>query len=474
MNKISLIIKREYLSRIKKKSFLLMTILGPILLAALIIVPVWLSEVNKDIKTIAVVDDYQTKFNDSPFYKRFKDSPNLKFEYVTDDILNAKSNFKNTGFYALLYIPKSFLNNPKNVAMYSDKQIALNVKMYVENELEKTVENLKMSSNLYEELKKLNIDTTNIHNENYEQKCIEIADKLKSSVKSPVVVITNKMNDDGSEERNSSIVITFLAYFSGFLIYMFVFLFGAQLMRGVIEEKTNRIVEIIISSVKPFQLMIGKIIGIAMVGLTQFLLWVVLTFTIVTTAQAIAPHKLNFNRTDQVLAQADLATKTAINSEQAIQINEMMLSISSINFGVIITMFIFYFLAGYLFYAALFAAVGAAVDSDTDTQQFMLPLSLPLAFGVIMLQFVIMNPQSSLSYWLSIIPFTSPIIMMARLPFGVPVYTGSCDLIVSALLLILGIIFNTWIAAKIYRTGILMYGKKVGYREIWKWIRYKS
>ena len=214
----------------------------------------------------------------------------------------------------------------------------------------------------------------------------------------------------------------------------------------------------------------GKILGIALVGLTQFLLWIILTFTIVSVVQIAFPGKLEFAKEQQIITQSDGGIVTPAPEASNEKINEILVQIGAINFPFIISMFLFYFLGGYLFYSALFAAIGSAVDNETDTQQFMLPISIPLIIGIVMIQFVLNNPQGPIASWMSIIPFTSPIIMMVRAPFGVP----PIDLILSMLMLIAGILFNIWLAAKIYRTGILMYGKKISYKELWKWIKYKN
>jgi len=263
------------------------------------------------------------------------------------------------------------------------------------------------------------------------------------------------------------------------MIYMFIFMFGSQLMRGVIEEKTNRIVEVIVSSVKPFQLMLGKIIGVALVGLTQFLLWVVFTTILVGAFQQTFPDKFKAPAAQQQFVTGQQMQPQAIADETTANLkvetgnetaNQIFEAIASINFPVMIVSFIFFFIGGYLLYGALFAAIGSAVDNEADTQQFMLPVTVPLILAIVMMQYVINNPEGPLSWWLSMIPFTSPVIMMIRIPFGVPYW----ELALSAVLLIAGFLATTWLAAKIYRTGILMYGKKVNYAELWKWIRYKG
>jgi ABC-2 type transport system permease protein len=246
-------------------------------------------------------------------------------------------------------------------------------------------------------------------------------------------------------------------------------------MRGVIEEKTNRIVEVIISSVKPFQLMMGKIIGVAMVGLTQFLLWILLTAAIVVTFSAAFADKLTGGSAkEMIMTEQNRLISSGDNAQQEItdisELNIAWEAVKSVNYTVVLGCFLFFFLGGYLLYASLFAAIGAAVDNEADTQQFMLPVTIPLIFALIMISFVINNPEGPAVFWLSIIPLTSPIIMMARIPFGVPF----ADMILSMILLILGFLATTWMAGKIYRTGILMYGKKVSYRELWKWLKYRS
>lgn len=243
------------------------------------------------------------------------------------------------------------------------------------------------------------------------------------------------------------------------------------------EEKTSRIVEVILSSVKPFELMMGKIIGVALVGLTQFLLWLVLTVSLYTIANVTLLKSFNENisktmqqKEEAVKASADLDYVTLQKTKQPNKIFELYEGLQSINFKQLTLLFIFYFLGGYLLYSALFAAIGAAVDNEADTQQFMLPITIPLVFSFVIAQVIIQDPESSLSFWFSIIPLTSPIIMMVRLPFGVPMW----EVALSMSLLIIGFIVTTWIAARIYRTGILMYGKKITYKELWKWLFYKG
>jgi ABC-2 type transport system permease protein len=257
-----------------------------------------------------------------------------------------------------------------------------------------------------------------------------------------------------------------VGFAAAILIYMSLFIYGIQVMRGIIEEKTSRIVEVIISSVKPFQLMMGKIIGIGLVGLTQFLLWIILSVGLMSVASTI----LFKDQAEQVKSEIPMADPSAAVAQKAPG-SDILKAVQTIEWTYILPVFIVFFLGGYMLYSALFAAVGSAVETDTETQQFMLPITLPLLFTYIMsFSFIVNNPDSSLSFWLSIIPFTSPIAMMVRLPFGVP----NWELALSIVLLIGGFLFTTWIASRIYRVGILMYGKKVSFKELGKWFMYNE
>lgn len=448
MNKIALIIKREFLTRVKKRSFLIMTILGPVLMAALFIVPIYVAQLSDEVRKIEVLDETGLFFN------KFENSDNLIFEHTYTDIYTAKENFSKTDYYALLYIPRTELKVPNSAFLYSDKTPNIHIKSYIKDVIRKEIESLKLEAS-------------------------GIDQNILNSIKTQISLKTFKITEEGKLEKSSSEVSMAIGLFSGILIYFFIFLFGAQVMRGVIEEKTNRIVEVIVSSVKPFQLMMGKIVGVALVGLTQLLLWIVLTFMIITFVKTSFPETFSKPTTEHSLIQSKIPGQELLDSqalsgesseENQEQVNQVVEAIYSINFGVMIFSFIFFFLGGYLLYAALFAAIGSAVDNETDTQQFMLPITVPLIFSILMAQFITTNPDGPVAFWLSIIPLTSPIIMMIRIPYGVPYF----DLTLSVILLILGFIATTWLAGKIYRTGILMYGKKINYMELWKWLRYRN
>ncbi|HTX89392.1 MAG TPA: ABC transporter permease [Bacteroidales bacterium] len=459
MKKILLIIRREYLTRVRKRSFVVMTILGPLLMAALVIVPIYVATMSNEKKSIAVIDETGL------FFEKFKDADNIHFHYLVSDIGTAKENFSKADDYAILYIPKTELSLPMNAILYSSKQININVDSYIKSVMSKTVEELKLEA----KLRDLPLPA---------DKKITPDDILKS-IKSSVNITTIKIGGQGKEEKSYPEVTFVLGLFSSIMIYFFIFMFGAQVMRGVIEEKTSRIIEVIISSVKPFELMMGKIIGVALVGLTQFLLWVVLTFSIVTvvtstfsgkiTSKSVTEQAIGSRMPGMTAGQVQPAGNLTRQENQG-GVNEVLDAIDSIDFPLMICSFIFFFLFGYLMYAALFAAIGSAVDSEADTQQFMLPITIPLIFSIIMAQYVVQNPEGQLSVWLSMIPLTSPVIMMIRIPFGV----SYLEMAASMFLLILGFLGATWLAAKVYRTGILMYGKKVSYREMWKWIRYRG
>lgn len=445
MNKIGLIIRREYLTRVKKKSFIVMTFLGPLLMAAVWIVPFFLTTLGDDIKVISVLDE------SGMFMKDLSGDENTKFVIAVNDLEVAKENLITSENYALLYIPLPEASLPTSAILYSDGQASLDIKNYIKVTMKKSVEDEKLR----------------LHG---------IERDVLRSIKTNVFVSSIKLDGSGNEEKSSVETNMVVGLFSAILIYFFIFLFGAQVMRGVIEEKTSRVIEIIVSSVKPFQLMMGKIVGIAMVGLTQFILWIVLTLIIVggfqlaySDAFKAADPMPTYTSQGLFPQQADGGQEVA-QDFQGESMNFMLEAMMAINFPLVIGAFIFFFIGGYLLYAALFAAIGSAVDSEADTQQFMMPITIPLILSIVMAQFIINDPGGQVAFWFSMFPFTSPIIMMLRIPFGVQVW----ELALSGALLIAGFIFTTYIAGRIYRTGILMYGKKVSYKELWKWFFYKG
>ncbi len=411
-----------------------MSILGPILFGCLFILPIWLATKDSDEKVVQVV-------NESEYFADSIASRNkIQFELTSQPLATALVELSESKFDALLYIPKFDINAPEGFQIiYAQNSMGIDFERNIERVLEKQLEAVRMGA--------FGISQSRL-------------DSLKADIN-----ITFKNNKTGEEETNAG-VASVIGYATAFAIYMFIFIYGAQVMRGVAEEKTNRIVEVIISSVKPFQLMMGKIIGIALVVLTQLAIWITLTSAIYTGIGAYYADELKQSNNNSTEV---LASPTA-KMEQAQMVKKMMGSLEGINFPILIFSFMFYFLGGYLMYAALFAMIGAAVDSMEDSQQFMLPITIPLIASIVMLGAVLQDPHGTLATWMSIIPLTSPVIMMMRVPFDVPMM----ELIISMLCLAGGFIFSTWFAGRIYRVGILMHGSKVNYKILWKWFFIKQ
>lgn len=440
MHTIFLIIKREYLTRVRKKSFLVMTILGPLLIFGFYAIIGWAAVSSINQKKVEVVDE------SARFVDKFKDDSETKFTFSKKPLSTAKKDFVKEGYDALVFIPKNVIEEPKTVQIFAEKSVSLTLQNNIEQAISKEIETIKLSQ-------------------------AGITQKIIQDAKVNVDAQTINLSD-GSEKSSNAIAMTVIGYFCAFMIYISVFIYGTQVMRGVMEEKTNRIVEVIISSVKPFQLMLGKIMGVALVGLTQFMLWILLTVGLFTVGGAVIGDKAERGRqamqTNSAMAQnaPELQDEKVKNNAIA----SVLQAVETLNIPLIVGCFLFYFLGGYLLYSALFGAVGAAVDNETETQQFMFPITIPIIGAIAVAQFVIKDPDGALAFWTSIIPFTSPVVMMVRIPFGVPVW----ELILSMILLVLGFMGTTWLAARIYRVGILMYGKKVTYKELSKWIFYKA
>lgn len=445
MNKISLIIWREYFERIRKKSFIVMSLLGPILLAGGFAVMIWLANADKTEQKIEVIDASMAfgKLPDNEFIRFY--NPDIKIE-------QARKEFYNTDFTCILYIPYNVAQSSKApVELYFKKSPGFAVNQYIRDVMEKRLYELKLAAN--------NIDPSIIKNARQ------------------TIEITNiKVDEGGKIKESKTDILMGVGFACGILIFVFLTVYGAQVMRSVMEEKTSRIVEVIVSSVKPFQLMMGKIIGVAFVGITQFVIWILLTVMLTTVLSATllkdvtADAMKNRARMEIIYKQgSNVQMKTLPKIDSRMEALGMIEDLQGLNFMEITICFFLYFLGGYLFYSALFAAIGSAVDSEADTQQFMLPVMLPLTVGYMMTVNVMQNPEGNIAFWGSMIPFTSPIVMLARLPHGVPPW----QIWVSLSLLVLGFIFTVWLAGRIYRTGILMYGKKVSWREVLKWVTYK-
>ena len=435
--KIGIIIEREYLTRVRKRSFILITFLAPLFFAALMFLPIILMRHQEkfDGKRVIAVCDETTLF-----YGKLGNTDINTFLYIDNDIDDAKSLVKEGLYDGVLYIPATSLSVPTSAEIYSMKQLPMSLTSHIRSQMKQVVEHQKLlASGIDPAIVKASATSINLQ--------------------------SIKMSEKDGEQKSFSEFELILGLFLALVIYVVIFIFGSQVMRGVIEEKTNRIVEVIISSVKPFELMMGKIIGVALVGLTQFLLWGVFTLAIYSVASAFLPTQDVFSAGTVMTEQIAEASATAEGSGMLQEVFEV---IDSINFKDILWCFLFYFIGGYFLYSAMFAAVGAAVDNETDTQQFATPISLILVLPMVCSSIIANAPDSSIALWLSMIPFTAPVGMMLRIPFGVPIW----QIAVSVTLLFATFILFTWLASKVYRTGILMYGKKVSWKEIFKWIKY--
>ena len=436
MNNIGLIIAREYMTRVKKKSFIIMTFLAPLLFVGIFALIFWLSDQGGESKSIEVLDE------SGLFPELFVSDDDETYIYIDASLDSAKKHVENGIIDGLIYIPElSDLDDPKGVSFYAPGNPSLSLVRSIERRIENEIESIKL----------LRSGLTQ-----------EILDGLESNVS----IHSINLSSSGEEKDSSSGTATGVGYVAAFMIYMFIFIYGAQCMRGVIEEKTSRIVEVIISSVRPFHLMMGKVIGIAAVGFTQLLMWIVLTAVLGSVGINVFSARMEASRqmTDAIEQSADIQAQSENPAD------EIMKSVNSINIPLTLGAFIFYFICGYLLYSALFAAVGSAVDSDADAQQFMFPITIPLIAAIASLGAVLIEPHGTFAFWMSMIPFTSPVVMMMRVPFGVPLW----ELGLSMILLIAGFVFTIWLASRIYRIGILMHGTKVNYKVLAKWFMMKN
>ncbi|MGL4780788.1 MAG: ABC transporter permease [Bacteroidales bacterium] len=437
MSKIGLVIQREYTSKVKNKTFLLITFLTPFIMIAMMAVPLWLSTLkDSSAKKVGLVDY-------SGLYKEVLKNTDqfVFFNLENEDIkLNAGDDKAEDAYDAYIVINAPITKENNKISFISLKQIPVELRAYVEGNLEEYVYNQNLANSGVENIKNI-IEDARVR----------------------INVDTIKRMDTGEEVSSSGEIAGVIGIFTTFLIYMFIFMYGAQVMNSVVEEKTNRIVEILVSSVSPVELMMGKILAIALVGLTQMMIWVVMIGAAVTymgvafglTSKGVDPA--------QVAGMAQMA-QMPVSGPAA----EIFGVVTGFNWSLILGMFVIYFIGGYLLYSSMFAAVGAAVDSQADTQQFMLPITLPIIFALYAGIYSAQNPDGPLAFWCSLIPFTSPIVMMVRLPFDVPMW----QILLSVGLLIVTFVGMVFISAKIYRVGILMYGKKTNYKELIKWIRY--
>jgi ABC-2 type transport system permease protein len=443
MNKVFLIIKREFLNRVQKKSFLIATLVVPLIFPAiiggLIYFKVQESKSGKK-QVIEVLDESGViRFNEN--------SPKYDFVYLEMDLEAAKTAFKSSEHTALIHISNFDIETPDGFTLYTKTNPSLSFVGEFREAIQSRIKDRKLEMS--------GIDQATLN-------------KLQTKINLRALNVT-----DTGEEKESNAGLTFgIGYLAGFLIYLFIFIYGAQVMQGVIEEKSSKVIEIIVSSVRPFQLMLGKVIGVASVGLLQFLIWIFLMMVVTTGIFSLYgieshPAAAQMEVAQQMMEGEGLNEALPMDPKT----DALIQSLLNVPYGFIISCFIFYFLGGYLLYGALFAAVGSAVDTPADAQQFMFPITIPLIVGIFgLFVFVLEDPSSQMSFWLSIIPFTSPIAMMGRVGFGVPTW----ELLLSMALLIGGFIFTIWLAGRIYRIGILMHGTKVNYRVLVKWLMMRN
>lgn len=446
MNNTFLILKQEYLKRVKKKSFIILTILMPFLIAGVYGLVIYFSiKDDTEERTIAVYDE------STLFLGEFSDQGTTNYHFIPkEEYAQLKSKIKGSEYYAVLYIPGTIYTN-NQAQLFSEKQLPFELTEQIERKLSRFIENDKR------------------------QKVIEdsgipdLEDRLEKT-KTWITLNTLKISDSGEAKKSSSVVAFIASYAMGLLIYFFVFMYGAMVMRSVMEEKKSRIIEVIISSVKPSQLMAGKIIGTALVGLTQVAIWVVLGGVGLFIVQGFFSPESAQQMSQSLMESQGQMNPAMAQAAEPNKVMEIMEMVGNLNLPLIMFSFVFYFLAGYLLYSSFLGAVGAAVDNDEDSQQMVFPVTFPLILSIMLLFPIARNPEGSLAFWCSIIPFTSPVAMMARVPYGLPAW----ELLLSMGLLILTTVGAIFAAAKIYRIGLLMYGKKVNIKELIKWLRYKN
>ena len=437
MNHLSLIIKREYLTKVRNKSFIIMTILSPIIMIALIAVVAYLSQLNNSKqRTISILDE------SGMVESIFKSTENTNYVILNDvSIDNAKKQVEEKEQYGLLHISKgeSIDDVLDDIKFYSKDTPSITLMEGLESKLERKFTDLKL-----------------------QEQGVDI-DKLKSSEARISIAQESFLGEKSSKIDN--VVKLIFGGFAGYMLFMFIIIYGNMIMRSVIEEKTSRIIEVIISSVKPVQLMLGKIIGTSLAGITQFIIWIILGGVLMMVVSAI----FGINMTEMQAPQQELMQQAMETQGADMKIQSLISSIYNLPLTNLVIMFLLFFIGGYLLYSSLYAAIGAAVDNETDTQQFMLPILMPLILAVYVGIFtVIEDPHGTVSTVFSFIPLTSPVVMLMRIPFGVPIWQQ----VVSVLILIGTFMFTVWFAAKIYRVGILMYGKKPSYKELYKWLKY--
>ena len=439
-NKTLLIISREYLTRIQKKSFIIITILMPVLLAAMIVLPVLLVQLSesKKFSKVLVVDESEI------FINNFTDDKHYSFSYRSGDIEQIKKEAFDQHYDVVLQILANTQSLKSNI--YYKKNLPSGLQSDIESQMDDIFFNQLLRDSLHIEMARF--------------------ENLQNLAKAESVTI--QIDDNGGEKEHDAEVNQIFGMMCGIIIYFIIIMFASQVLRGVLEEKSNRIVEVLISSVKPTQLLVGKIVGIALVGLTQLAIWVVLSVGILLGVQVAAP---NLFSPDTVETMAETPGVNVPNTAQIDiapdNIFEMIQNYFSVSFGTIIFAFIFFFVVGYLIYSTLYAATGSVVDNESDSQQYTMPITIPLILAIVFVPTISTNPDGALAFWLSMIPLTSPIAMMVRLPSGVQAW----ELLLSMGLALAFLVFCIWFAAKVYRIGIMTYGKKPSWGTIFRWLR---
>ena len=451
---IGTIISREYLTRVKKKSFLLTTFLVPIFFAAMCILPsviMFMSEEKG--KQVAVIDQSGIAM---PY---FVDSEAVDFsDYSTENVDSLKARFNDLGLDALVVIsPVDEATRSVSVVSYSEKPMSIDMKESVTSKVNDAVEDYRLAQYQISDLK-----------------------QIMEDIKSDVSMSTYTLSESGEEKITSSEVYMIISMVLSIIIYMFIAMFSGMVMQSVIEEKASRVVEVLVSSVKATELMFGKIIGVACVALTQFFLWILLTlllvggFSLFGGMDAMSGDPAQAEQMMQMAGmEASMGGMTAEDmmamAQDESEMGAVLSTLKDINWGQMIFAFVIYFALGYLLYASFFAAIGSAVENEADTNQLQMPITVPLLLAFFIAIYAFNAPDSSVVWWGSMIPFTSPIVMLARIPFGVPVW----ELVLSIALLVATFVACGWASAKIYKIGILMFGKKTGFKDLWKWLKQK-
>lgn len=444
MSKIGLIIGRELKSKLSNKTFIIMTLLAPLLITGFLAFIIKSAQSEKTEQNVLVIDESQL------FKDKLSGNDYISLSYSNEKLEKSVATFNEKGYTCLLWISPTLVEGGAGaIKLFYKKSPGFGFQTYIKDQMEQIIYENKLRAN--------NIDPNVILNS-----------------KQDVKIILEKVNEKGDTQEQSS--FGFLGFISGALMFMFIIMYGMMVFRSVMEEKTNRIVEVIVSSVKPFELMLGKILGVALLGIIQFVAMGVITFGLSTLLSGLFLKEAS-SQLKQFEQQQEMVKKNGTNVDLSklekfddkLEMFEVLKKIKGINFLEVFICFVLYFIGGYLFYSAILAAIGSAVDSESDSQQFITPVMIPLMIGYFISTKTIMNPDSSSVFWGSMIPFTSPIVMMSRITSGVPMW----ELVTSLSLLFISFIFMTWLAGRIYRTGILMYGKKTGWKEIGKWLFYK-